>query len=233
MKRGFTLIELLTAMALSGIVLVGIVSAMGLAISTQRADGQKRADFETKLVFENRVRNLLTHAYVSSDTNDTKTYFIGRVLSGSSGIGSSATADELVFTSVGLGVPSNVQSTTETDFEQRNATYGPVGGPTEIALSMEAVGDAGERTGVFLREQHPADADNELGGYESVLDDTISAVSFEFYDGTDWVGEWGQDGTRTLPLAVRVTYQRGEEDDATHVFVVRMPGGIQAATGAQ
>ncbi|MEQ1935628.1 MAG: prepilin-type N-terminal cleavage/methylation domain-containing protein [Fimbriimonadaceae bacterium] len=231
--RAFTLIELLTAMALSGIVLIGTVAAMGVAVRTQNADGARRAEFETKLGFENRIRKILGHAYVSSDPNNTNTYFIGRVLSGGSELGDSASSDELVFTAVGMGVPSNVQATTETDFEQRNATFGPVGGPTEIGISMQAVGDAGDRTGIFIREQHPADSDTELGGYESVLDDGISGVSFEFFDGTDWIGEWGNDGARTLPLAVRVTYQRTDEEDTTHVFVVRMPSGTGAVTDAQ
>lgn len=220
-------------MALSGIVLIGIVGAMSVAVSTQRNDGAKRTEFEGKLGFENRIRKLLTHAYVSPQEDSTTTYFIGRVLSGGSDLGTSASSDELVFTVVGLGVPANVQASTEVDFEQRNATFGPVGGPTEIGISMQAVGDAGDRTGVFVREQHPADADTDLGGYESVLDENISGVSFEFFDGTDWIGEWGQDGGRTLPLAVRVTYQRTDEEDATHIFVVRMPGGTQAANIAQ
>lgn len=221
MSRGITLIELLTAMALSGIVLVGLVSVFGAAVSQQLTDGQKREEFEASIGFEQRVRNLIAHAYLNGDQNDTNSYFHGRNVSGNSL--TSNGSDEIVFTTVGTGIPANATNSSEADFDARNQQFGPIGGPTEVAISMTAVGSGGGDGGVFLREQKPSDSDPDQGGYESVIDGDIESVSFEFFDGTDWVGEWDTGAQRTLPTAVRVSYARVDDPENVRTFVVRIP----------
>lgn len=219
-RRGITLIELLTAMALSGIVILGLVTVFGEAVQQQLTDGQRREEFEQSIGFEDRVRHLISHSYLSMVEGDQNTFFIGRTVSGSS-IGNNA-ADELVFTTLGTGIPGQALTTTEVDFDARNEQFGPIGGPVEIAITKNPIGQGGDSTGVFLREQKPSDSDPEQGGFESVLDDGIESVSFEFFDGNDWVSEWDSLVTRALPLAVRVSYTRVEDTETVRVFVVRL-----------
>lgn len=219
MRRGITLIELLTAMALSGIVLVGLVSVFGAAVAQQLSDGQKREEFEASIGFEQRMRKLISHAYLSPVATDQNSFFIGRTVSGSS-LGANA-SDEIVFTTVGTGIPGNATNTAETDFEARNQQLGPVGGTVEIAITLTPIGQGGEGEGVYIREQRPADSDPDQGGFESVLDAGVESISFEFFDGTDWIGDWDTTVTRGLPRAVRVTYTL-VDDETQRMFVVRL-----------
>lgn len=230
-RRGITLIELLTAMALSGIVLMGLVSTFAMAIQTQLADGQKREEFETNAAFEQRVRNLISHAYITTDAADLNTFFHGRTLNGASSLGANA-SDELTFTTVGTGVAGSAINNAETDFDARNQAVGPVGGVKEVSISMTPVGQASAE-GVFLREQEPSDTDPDQGGEEQVMDSGIASVSFEFFDGTDWIGDWDTDTNRTLPLAVRVTYQRTDDEGTNRVFVVRLTNQVVNAAAQQ
>ncbi len=226
-RRGITLIELLTAMALSGIVLMGLVATFAAAVQQQITDGQRRELFEQNAAFERRVRQYISHAYMSEDAADQTTFFHGRTLNGASSLGANA-ADELTFTTVGIGVPGNAINNEETEFEVRNQTLGPVGGAQEISISMTPIGQSSSE-GVFLREQSPSDTDPDQGGMESIIDQGITSVSFEFFDGTDWIGEWDSALNRSLPLAVRVTYERADEEGETHVFVVRLANQLVAA----
>jgi len=226
MRRGITLIELLTAMALSGIVIMGLVAAFGAAVSQQLTDGQKREEFELSIGFEERVRQLIAHAYLSPIAEDQNTFFIGRTVSGSS-LGNNA-ADELIFTTIGTGIPGQALTSTETDFDARNQQFGPIGGTREIAITRSPIGQGGSGDGVYLREQQPSDSDPEQGGYEVVLDDGINDVSFEFWDGTDWIADWDTAVSRALPLAVRVSYTRSEDSSNVRVFVVRLQNELPA-----
>jgi Tfp pilus assembly protein PilE len=114
----------------------------------------------------------------------------------------------------------------ESDLEQLNTDYGPQGGVTEIAISLSAVGDPGQYSGdLYIRTQHPADADYTQGGTERVLDDSVQKIQFEFYDGTNWDGGWDttSSGMHYLPAAIRVHYWLKADPDTEHVFVVRLP----------
>jgi type II secretory pathway component PulJ len=221
------LIELLTAMALSGIVLVGLVSVFGAAVTQQLTDGQKREEFEASIGFEQRVRKLISHAYLSPVETDLNSFFIGRTVSGTS-LGSNA-SDELVFTTVGLGIPGNATTSDEVDFDARNQTLGPVGGTVEVAITLTPIGQGGDGEGVYIREQRPADTDPDQGGFESVLDSGIESISFEFFDGTDWIGDWDTSVTRALPRAVRVSYTLVDESETVRMFVVRLANEAPAA----
>lgn len=221
MRRGITLIELLVAMGLSGVVVLGLVAAFGAAVNQQLTDGQKREEFEQSIGFEKRVRNLLSHAYLSGIPNDQNTYFLGRTMSGASSLGSNA-SDEVVFTAIGNGLPAGALNSTEVDFDARNEQFGPVGGPLEVAITMTPVGQGGDSTGVYLREQKPADSDPDQGGFEQVIDDRIEAVSFEFHDGVDWIGEWDSALEGGLPRAVRVSYTITDDPETVRSFVVRL-----------
>jgi prepilin-type N-terminal cleavage/methylation domain-containing protein len=231
-RRGITLIELMTAMVLSGIVLVSLVSVFATSVQQQLTDGQAREAYETEASFEERVRKYLSHAYLNPDPANQTTFFHGRVLNGASALGSDA-ADELVFTTIGTGVTGAAANSTETDFAARNQQFGPVGGTNEVSISMTPVGQGGDNQGVFLREQNPSDTDSEQGGYESIMDPDIETVSFEFYDGTDWLGEWDSDSNRSLPRAVRINYTRSGDSDTVHTFVVRLVNEAPAVADQQ
>ena len=76
-----------------------------------------------------------------------------------------------------------------------------------------------------MREQRPSDGDAYQGGYESVLDSRVASMSFEFWNGETWQGEWDTltQGSRRLPAAIRVTYTFDGEESTPHSFVVRIP----------
>ena len=171
---------------------------------------------------EDRLADLLHHAYLSPHTADTVTYFIG----GDSELQESGSpATTLVFTTVNTGIPSGLVGDTEVDFETLNDEQGPMGGIEEVGLSTTPVGDAPTQDGLFIREQRPSDGDPTQGGYEKTFAAELTKAEFEFFDGTNWMPSWD---TRTmttvkrLPAAIRVTYQvNGEDQDRT--MVVRLP----------
>jgi hypothetical protein len=124
-----------------------------------------------------------------------------------------------VFTARGERVPSAVLLSQD-DFETNNERFGPQGGTAEIAISTTPVGEAGNRTGVFLREQRPADGDETQGGNESVLDPEVTDIRFQFYDGAQWVGDWDTDETgRRIPAIVRVIYRIADEEQDRNLFI--------------
>jgi hypothetical protein len=111
------------------------------------------------------------------------------------------------------------------DFETLNDQYGPQGGVAEIQLSLTPVGQpASSDTGLFLREQRPADSDSSQGGNESLLMPNVTTIQFEFFDGLQWQETWDTitSGSRRIPSAVRVTYQLTGEDQQRFI-IVRLP----------
>ena len=149
------------------------------------------------------------------------------------GSGSNATSngtdlgcDRLTFTTTAPDIPLAIVSSTD-DFETQQQTYGPVGGVAEVSLSTTAVGDAGDRTGLFERLQRPSDGDATQGGTETLLSDQVKGIGFQFWDGAEWVEAW--DSTTTpdtgrLPAAVLVTYTLlGDPTEKPYQFTVALP----------
>lgn len=220
--RGITLLELLTVLAILGFLATSLSLAFSQSVRYQIQSPARRAEHLDRVAFENRIVDLLSRAFVDESQDSEHTYFIAGT--GDDGLlDSGQAASELTFTVVGKRAPGAAMVTDEAEFEDRNARTGPVGGVTEVRLGTTAIGDPGDQTGLFIREQTPSDDDPTLGGWESVLNESVSSIAFEFWDGTDWTGTW--DTTvfeRRLPAAVRVTYSLSEDDETQHQLIVRL-----------
>lgn len=219
---GVTLIELLVVVAIVGTLTAALTRAYVVGIDYDARVRAGRAELAVQRTFEDRLRSLLEHAYVSADTSDATTFFIG---SAGSPIGGDAgsTSDTLTFTTVGSTLPS-VLLTTQDDFERLNERFGAQGGIAEVMLALEPVGQPVGPDGLFFREQRPSDGDPTQGGQESLLMEGVFEILFEFWDGLAWVPSWDTrlQPTRRLPAAVRVTY-RMEEDQPERILTIRIP----------
>jgi prepilin-type N-terminal cleavage/methylation domain-containing protein len=224
-RRGLTLIELLVAISIVVILAMAITRAYAAGLDhIQHAQATREVD-EARLQFEDKLTKLLRSAVLSSNATDTSSFFIGE----SSGLGGGGTlganADTLVFTAIGAR-PAGAYLASQDDFETNNQRFGPQGGMAEIQLSTTAVGDAGDKEGLFLREQRPADGDPTQGGMESLMTDQVRSISFEFYDGADWQPLWDTQTQQTprLPAAIRVSYTlEGDDENQPRVLIVRLP----------
>lgn len=223
MKRaGVTLIELLTVIVISAFLAVALSNAFSVAARFAGQTRFAREELQRQIAFEDRLRGLISRAYVDADEASTTTYFYGRQDGGSGGLVTGVVATELVFTTVDGQIPGAALASTEAEFAARNEEVGPVGGVKEVRLGISPVGEAGGRTGLFLREQTPADEDPDQGGFERVIDERVTSISFEFFDGIEWLGEWStQTGERRVPAAVRVTYTF-EGEETPRVLVIRL-----------
>lgn len=247
-RAGLTLIELLLAASMTVILTLALTQGYITGVNFEKQASDQRKQLQARIAFEERVGDLIRHAVLNSSSTDRLTYFFGQqgnsiaqlpvtgtTGSSSSGggggslAGSGSTAhndnnfaDTLVFTIEGQRVPSSAISSTD-DWETQNKKYGVQGGTSEIAISMDVVGDATGKNGCLLRTQTPADGDPSQGGKQTVLDPDVTQLGFEFYNGTDWQPSWTtQNGTRRLPAAVRVTYRiQGDEQD--RIFDVWIP----------
>lgn len=244
-RRGITLIELIVSLAMSVIIGVAVVGAfhtavqMGPAITTLNNNTQEAAQLE------GRLRKMLSHAWLNTTASDQTTYFTTNpqipasvstattgsttTTTGTSQVESSANdgapgggASQLVFTTLGLP-PSNTALYNDDDFETNNTNHLPTGGLIEDSLSLVPVGSAQGLSGVFLREQAPADTDPTQGGNETLLIPGVDTLSFEFWDGTTWQSQWDTPNMtpKRLPAAVRVTYSTNQMNQ--HCFIVTLP----------
>lgn len=223
-RRGVSLLELLVVAVMSAIITAGAVRAFNSGIEFQTTVVPRREAQLERHRFEDGISKLLKAAYVSTNEQDATTYFVAGSSSGETGgLSEGVTADTLVFTILGLP-PTASYMNSEDEFETKNEVFGPQGGAAEIQLSTVPVGDAGEHTGLFVREQRPADGMPFEGGYESVWSDLVASIFFEFWNGETWVAEWDTltQGERRLPAAVRVTYSFVGDESQTS-FVVRIP----------
>lgn len=226
LHRAFTLIELLVAVTIVAVVSAALSEAFVVGIDFGRHLDETRGVEDRRHLFEQRMRNLLQAAWLSSDETDPYSYFVASV-GGSAAAGGGNTgggdADTLTFTAAQLR-PSYPYLESLDDFDTLNQTYGPQGGTTEIAITMTPYGDSGGQTGLFLRKQRPADGDPTQGGYEEVFDPEVEAIRFEFYDGQQWVTDWdsGVAGEHRLPASIRIYYRvTGEANERS--FVVKLP----------
>lgn len=256
MVRGVTILELLVALGIMAIITASATRALTSGIATSERLETTRIVSTSRVVFEDRVRDLVRHAWLTEDTGDTASFFIGSVTpvqniatagttsattpsqtgtnttSVSAGSSSSSNTNNdstgnaqiLTLTTVGQRIPIQLLDSAD-DWETNNTNLGSQGGVAEESISMVAVGDAGSHTGLYLRVQRPADGDPSQGGSEQVLNPDVTAISFEFFDGTTWQPTWDTrtlTPTKRLPAAVRVTY-RFTNDVQNHVFVVAVP----------
>lgn len=217
---GITLVELLVVVVLMAILTVAVSSAFVSGLDMERLQKQRRSQQDRSEQREQTITRLLQGATITDDVNDTTTFFVAASVDGDTDMGS----DRLTFTTTGPGITQAVRENPD-DFETQQAAQGPVGGTAEVSLGTTAFGDAGDKTGLFLRLQRPSDGDPTQGGREWLLDPDIDRVGFTFFNGTDWVDTWDTilGGDRRLPAAVRVSYTLKDAPDDVKSFMVTLP----------
>jgi hypothetical protein len=218
-RSGLTLLELLMAIGLAVIMTAALSYAFAAGLSVQHKYAERQADPNHIEAMRQRITKLLRSARLYSAT-DTTTYFVAY----NNGNGGDLGADQIVFTTTAVGVPLSAM-TDDDDFQTQQNANGPVGGTCEVSYSMVPVGDAGGRTGLFERIQHPSDGDPTQGGMESLLAPEITRIGFQFWDGLEWTTTWDTTqtgaGTHHLPAAVKVSYTvQGQSDSNAKAFIV-------------
>ncbi len=240
-RAGLTLIELLVVLVMISFVVAAAGAAFSVTIHYQQRQDASRDLQSARASFEKRLTDLIRGAEVSASATNNASFFIGQsgnveatgsatgAAGGVNQIGGlpGAAADTLVFTTFSVPVNEATLSSTD-DWQTLNENHGPQGGVTEVQVGTTPVGDAADKTGLFLREQTPADGDPSQGGNEALLNAEISSIQFEFFDGQDWQEVWdtrSQSGTRRIPAAVRVTYLLNGETDETqkHTLIIQLP----------
>ena len=218
MKRsGFTLIEAMVASILTAIIVSAISTAFSVTVRHQQRFFEPRNRFENVAYFEDQVKNWIVKATFTNDANQS-TFFVADSVSGDSSV-----SDRLVFSVAGNRLTGNALQDEESDFALRNQKLGPVGGVTEVGISMTPVGEPGGQEGLYIRKQTPSDSNHEYGGFESLLSSDVSRFEFEFWDSTAWVATWDSAVEGRLPAAVKVSYTLLSDPDTDRVFVVRLP----------
>ena len=211
---GYTLLELLVAGIIVGVLTMALARAFGTVLLYPKQAEDSRSREAARIEFEDRLRAMLRSTTVTATATDTTSYF----LAGQDAAGS---ADRLTFTTERLAIPGRVLASTE-DFETQNQLFGPQGGLDEVSIGLTPVGQTSQTTGVFVREQQPADGDETQGGSEICLDSHIASLQWDLFDGTNWVQDWdSRTMQRRIPACVRVTYTLEGESDQ-HVFVIRL-----------
>lgn len=216
------MIELLIVIVMFTIITLASGRALVASLDYNRKVQESRVTRFKNAEFEDRIRNLLKYAYLSTVNTDTNSYFIGGTQSQTPQAAQSANPDSLTFTMLRPKPPGALAESTN-DFETNNRNIGPSTGITEVSLSLSPVGQAPVTEGLFLRQQTPADGDTTQGGVESLLDGDISEFTFEFWNGTSWDTTWNTQSQTTprLPASVRLTYKRKDDTD-NHIMVVRL-----------
>jgi len=219
-RAGLTLIEVLVAMGIGGIVVAASAVAFRAGVDHLYFSQRVLQTEQSKSDWTSGLRQSLSCALISSDANDTKSFFIASSDDASSDLG----ATQITFTSSFANIPGGSLGT-ELTFDDVHDTYGPLGGLAEFSYGTVATGDAGTATGLFERVQRPVDADPLQGGFESLVSAVVSEIGFQFWNGSEWLTEWDtRSGTRRLPAAVKVQYRLTDEStDQLHQFVVIIP----------
>lgn len=219
-QTGLTLLEVLVAMGIGGIVVAASAVAFRAGVDHLNFSQRILAAEQSKSDWTSGMRQTISCALLSTDTNDTKSFFIASSDDASSDLG----ATRLTFTSAYASIPGGSLDSALT-FDDVHDTYGPLGGLAEVSYSTVAIGDAGTSTGMFERIQRPVDADPLQGGLESLVNADVSEIGFQFWDGAEWLTEWdSRTGSRRLPAAVRVQYRlTSEPSDQLHTFVIVVP----------
>lgn len=221
MKRNqaLTLVEVLVALAVGSIVVTASVSAFRAGVDHLNFS-KRQLDLQSARVdWTSRLRSSLSCAFISQDTNDSKTFFIADSDNLSSDLGST----RITFTTTYNLLPGAALEPTLT-FDDVHETFGPVGGIAEASYGTVPIGNAGDVTGLFERLQRPVDADPTQGGKESLVTAEILECGFSFWDGTQWLTEWdSRNGQRRLPSAVLMQYRiSGADEEQTHKIVIQL-----------
>lgn len=234
--RGMSLIEVLVS-AFIMMLVVGVVSrSFSVGLRFEDRSLKRRYDTAQRLWLEDRLTQLVQGANLTGSIS----YFQAPIpatansagLSTSQKGGLGAGASSLVLTSSSLQISNQFLTSSERDFKALNARFGPIGGTSEVALSMTPVGDAKGQQGLFLRLQCPADSDNQQGGEELLLGPTVQDIRFQFSDGKQWQDSWDSTGAEKgkLPKLVRIRYQLAEESEAREVLVRLYLSDAQVST---
>jgi len=217
-QKGLTLVELVVALIGIALIFMALGGTYGAAMSWQErsVNADSRIDDDGRL--EKQLTALIQDAYVIALEADQTSYLIG---SNSEGVGE--TSDTLTFTRLGAPPFSRYLNSDEEDFTVLNENFGVQGGLEEVSLSLVPVGSGAQGEGLFLRQQRPSDGDATQGGREKLLDENITALSFEFFDGEQWMPTWDTvtTGPRSLPAAVRIYYTLADESEP-RTLVVRL-----------
>lgn len=220
-SRGVTLIELIVVVAITALMSIAVSSAFVSSFDTSSQLATRRAEARIRDQFETELRRWIENAYMS-DNVDIRSAFLVGDSTGTSGTDPSGVgaADRLTLTVLGQRLPGKALGNLD-DFETANSNRGPVGGISEVSLSLEPVGEPGGREGLFLRVQTPADGDPTQGGTERVFDSNVNAISFEFFDGQNWMPTWDSqtNGERRLPAAIRVSYTLTGDETVRQVVI--------------
>jgi prepilin-type N-terminal cleavage/methylation domain-containing protein len=218
-QKGFTLIEMIIALAMSLLILGSIGGAFEAALQYQRTTPARLNAFQDSIQTRKTLDTLLQGAFVSTDTADLLSYFVA-----ADSTGQSTTADGLVFTTLSRPVDGGYIISDSVDSEELQDRFGPQGGLSEVSLSLTPVGDSGDSSGLFLRIQTPGDGDPTQGGTEQLLVPDVTSVTYELWDGIQWVTTWDtiNSGSRRLPAAIRLTLEF--EDGDPEYLTFRIPG---------
>lgn len=211
---GYTVVEMLLVLAMTALILAASFAALGNSFGLEDRARDSRAAGEKARLTEERIRGWVRRTMLSNIETDTASYFIG---------GDDSDPNSLTFTALAARAPASMENT-DLDFESQNERFGTVGGTSEVSFSLTGIGNGSSESGLFLRVQTPADGDPTQGGYQEVLDPDIDSMTFEFWDGLQWVATWNTQAMSTprLPAAVRITYHRnGEGDD--RILTVQIP----------
>jgi type II secretory pathway pseudopilin PulG len=225
--RGMSAVEMMVGIAIIAVATGAVARAFSSGLDYQNLSEKARDRTDARIRFEDRMTRLIRGATLTG----ANTYLISPVESSDAGVTPPSTQTILAAGSASLMLTSlfdaptvRYLTSTESDFQILNQTFGPQTGVAEIAFSTIPVGDAGIKQGLFMREQKPSDTDPKQGGTEFDFNPDVLDIRFEFYDGTQWQTAWdtttdAQKGK--LPTAVRVTYVlRG--DQQPYSFLVRL-----------
>lgn len=216
LQRGLTLVELIVALVGMVFIFAALGGSYAAAMSWQERSvaADSRLDDDGRL--EKQLTALIQDAYLIPLADDQTSYLIG---TNSQGVGE--TSDTLTFTRLGPPPASRYLNSDEEDFALLNESYGVQGGLEEVSLSLTPVGSEASSEGLFLRKQRPSDGDATQGGREMLLDEGITALYFEFFDGEQWQTTWDTvtTGPRRLPAAVRITYSLADQTDSRSLVV--------------
>lgn len=220
MRRGFTVVEMIVVMAMTAILIAGAFTAYSGAFGYDERTRAARARGSEGRATEERVREWLRRAALSTLNTDTSSYFIG---------GEEAESSTLTFTALGARPGASFVASNE-PFETANEQFGPQGGTAEVSLSLTGIGDGSSQSGLFLRVQRPADGDPSQGGQQELLDAEVETMTFEFWTGESWTPTWNTQSQSEprLPSAVRVTYRRRNEE-RDRILTVSIPSSDATA----
>ena len=206
-RTGLSLVEVLVS-AIIMMLAVGVVArAFSAGLMFEQKSTRHRTETAERLWLEDQVYRVVSGATLKP----TNAYFVSPIpLS--------------VNTNSSLALPIRAATGKAKDFESVNRQFGPMGGTTEAALSLSAIGDSKGQKGLFLREQCPADSDNQRGGEEQVLGPSVKEARFQFYDGTRWQDTWDTAGADKgkLPKLVRFRYLVSDEREPREILI-RLP----------